>query len=169
MKKIWAPWRIKYIQKAKQKNKKCIFCLSSKNKRADKKLFVIIRNKYSFSLLNIYPYNNGHFMACPIRHLKRLEELRKEEVLDLFDVIKRTKKLINKVLKPDGYNIGINLGRISGAGIDNHLHIHVVPRWQGDTNFMPVAANTKVISQSLKCLYDKLTDAHKKRHRKKRK
>lgn len=154
MDKIWAPWRIKYIQK--HSDKKCIFCLYSKNKRLDKKQFVIIRGKYSFSLLNIYPYNNGHFMACPIRHIKNMEALKKEEVLDLFEVIKKTNKLINKILKPKGYNVGINLGKISGAGIDKHLHIHVVPRWQGDTNFMPVVSNTKIISQSLRELYNKL-------------
>ncbi|MBL7196883.1 MAG: HIT domain-containing protein [Candidatus Omnitrophica bacterium] len=166
MNKIWAPWRIKFIQKPKNKN--CILCLASKNKKLDKKQLVIMRGKHSFSLLNIYPYNNGHFMVCPVRHVKKLEELKTEEILDLFEVIKKTKGLIDKILKPEGYNIGINLGRISGAGIDNHIHIHVVPRWQGDTNFMPVISNTKVISQSLKSLYDKLTNAHKRRYRKKR-
>ena len=154
MNKIWAPWRIKYVQKTERK--KCIFCLSSKNKKLDKKQYVVLRGRYGFSLLNIYPYNNGHFMVCPVRHVKELESLKKEEILDLFELIKKTKKVINKILKPDGYNIGINLGKISGAGIDKHLHIHVVPRWKGDTNFMPIISNTKVISQSLKDLYNKL-------------
>lgn len=153
MNKIWAPWRIKYIKKIK--NRKCIFCLS-KNKKMDKKRFVIIRQKYSFSILNTFPYNNGHFMVCPIRHVKKLEQLRQEEILDIFDVIKKTNKLMDKILKPAGYNIGINFGKISGAGVDNHLHIHVVPRWQGDTNFMPIISNTKVISQSLNDLYNEL-------------
>ncbi|MFC1645615.1 HIT domain-containing protein [Candidatus Omnitrophota bacterium] len=155
MNKLWAPWRIKYIQKPK--SKKCILCLASKNKKSDKRLFVIKRGEYSFSLLNIYPYNSGHFMVSPIRHVKKLEELKQEEVLDLFNVIKMTKRLTDKVLKPKGYNIGINLGRIAGAGIDNHIHIHVVPRWGGDSNFMPVISNTKVISQSLGDLYNRLT------------
>ena len=97
-------------------------------------------------------------MVCPGRHIKNLENLRKEEVLDLFDLLKKTKRLINKILRPDGFNVGINLGKVSGAGIDKHLHIHVVPRWQGDTNFMPVISHTKVISQSLKDLYNKLSE-----------
>lgn len=156
MNKIWAPWRIKYIQKPKNKN--CIFCLYSKNIKSDEKQFVIFRGKHSFSLLNIYPYNNGHFMVCPVRHVKDLEALKQEEALDLFEVLKKTKKIINKILRPKGYNIGINLGTVSGAGIDKHLHIHVVPRWQGDTNFMPIISNTKIISQSLIDLYNKLIE-----------
>ena len=96
-------------------------------------------------------------MVSPYRHVKNLEQLKKEEVLDLYNVIKKTKRLTDKVLKPKGYNLGVNLGRVSGAGIDDHIHIHVVPRWQGDTNFMPVIHNTKVISQSLTDLYSKLT------------
>ena len=155
MNKMWAPWRIKYV--SKPKDKKCILCRAAKNKKLDKKLFVILRGKYSFSVLNIYPYNNGHFMVSPYRHVKNLEQLKKEEILDLYEVIKRTKRLTDKVLKPEGYNLGVNLGRVGGAGIDGHTHIHVVPRWQGDTNFMPVIHNTKVISQSLTDLYSKLT------------
>jgi len=153
MNKIWAPWRIKYIQGFK--NKKCIFCLP-KNKSLDNKNFVILRSTHSFSILNIYPYNNGHFMACPIRHIKNIEDLKENELLDILKVLKNTKAIIQRILKPDGFNIGINLGIISGAGIDKHLHIHVVPRWKGDTNFMPVVNNTKIISQSLSELYKKL-------------
>ncbi|MFH1622425.1 MAG: HIT domain-containing protein [Candidatus Omnitrophota bacterium] len=167
MNKIWAPWRIKYIQNNK-KIKKCVLCFAFKNKRLDKNNFVILRGKHSFSLLNIYPYNNGHFMICPNRHVKKLEQLNSNEILDLFEVIKKTKRLTHKVLKPEGYNMGINLGKISGAGIDNHLHLHVVPRWKGDTNFMPIIANTKIISQSLKALYEELINADKRRNRKKR-
>ena len=155
MKKLWAPWRIKYVSK-KTKEKKCIFCLP-KNIKSDKKKLVILRSKHSFSILNLYPYNNGHFMVCPIRHLKKIEDLKQNEITDLFKVITKTKKLIDRVLKPQGYNIGINLGKLAGAGIENHLHIHVVPRWNGDNNFMPVTAKTKVISQSLTDLYALLT------------
>jgi ATP adenylyltransferase len=165
--KIWAPWRTRYIQKPKAE--KCILCTASKDKNNDKKLFVIIRGKFSFSLLNIYPYNNGHFMASPIRHIKNLEDLKNKEVLDLYDVIKKTKKLTDKILRPHGYNIGVNLGRVSGAGIDDHIHIHVVPRWSGDTNFMPVIYDTKIISQSLQDLYNKLTNENKRTIRRNRK
>ncbi len=95
-------------------------------------------------------------MVCPKRHIGNIEDLKKEEFLDLWQVLKQTKKLIKTALKPQGYNIGINLGKVSGAGIDKHLHIHVVPRWKGDNNFMPVISNTKIISQSLSELYNKL-------------
>ena len=156
MNKIWAPWRIRYIEKSKNKES-CVLCFFAKNKKLDKKHFVILRGEYCFSVLNIYPYNNGHFMTSPLRHIKNIEDLSKEEILDIFEIIKKTKAIINSALKPNGYNIGINLGKVSGAGIDKHLHIHVVPRWQGDTNFMPTISNTKIISQSLKELYDKLT------------
>ncbi|MFC1709423.1 HIT domain-containing protein [Candidatus Omnitrophota bacterium] len=154
MNKIWAPWRIKYVKKAK--GKKCVLCIASKNKKLDKKYFVVVRSKFCYSILNIYPYNNGHFMVCPVRHIKNIEDLKKDEALDLFDVIKRTKKLTDKVLRPQGYNIGTNLGRMAGAGIDDHIHIHVVPRWEGDTSFMSVISNVKVIPQSLKNLYNSL-------------
>jgi len=155
MNKLWAPWRIEYVRKPK--SKRCILCRASKSKKRDKKLFVVARGIYSFSILNTYPYNNGHFMVCPIRHIKKLEDLNKNEILEIYELIKKTKKMTDKVLRPDGYNMGINLGRAAGAGIDDHIHIHVVPRWQGDTNFMTVVTNTKVISQSLQDLYDKLT------------
>lgn len=155
MNKIWAPWRIKYIRALKQKG--CLFCLCAKNNKIDKQKFVILRGKHSYSLLNIYPYNNGHFMVCPKKHVKDIEDLNKEELLDLWQVLKQTKKLVKKTLKPEGYNVGINLGKVSGAGIDKHLHIHVVPRWKGDTNFMPVISDNKIVSQSLKELYSQLT------------
>ena len=154
MNKLWAPWRIRYIQKTKIK--RCILCAVAKNRKFDKKQFVISRGNLTFSLLNIYPYNNGHFLVCPVRHVKNIEELKEEEILELFNTLIKTKKLVSKTLKPDAYNIGINLGKISGAGIEKHLHIHAVPRWQGDTNFMPVISNTKVISQSLEELYRRL-------------
>jgi len=151
MKNIWAPWRIGYIKKTKQSG--CIFCQAKKDKK-DRNHFVLVRGKKSFSILNLYPYNNGHFLICPNRHIKDIEELDYQEVLDMFNILLTTKKIITKILKPQGFNIGINCGRISGAGIINHLHIHVVPRWSADTNFMPVVADTKIVSQSLKELFD---------------
>lgn len=160
MNMLWAPWRMTYIHYAKQaKHKKCILCTIAKNKKQDKKNLVIIRGERTFSVLNLYPYNNGHFMVCPLRHVKTLEGLRKEEISELFDMIKKTKKLTDKTLRPNAYNIGINTGRISGAGVLGHIHIHVVPRWQGDTNFMPVIANTKVIPQYLASLHKELLKA----------
>lgn len=149
---LWAPWRIKYL-KAK-KEKKCIFCSSLKSK----KNYIILKTKYSFSLLNIFPYNNGHVMVSPVRHVREPSQLKDYEILDLFRTLNRVKNLLQKVLNPDGYNIGINISKGAGAGITGHMHIHIVPRWIGDTNFMPVIYNTKVISQSLDELYKRLKE-----------
>jgi ATP adenylyltransferase len=107
-------------------------------------------------MLNIFPYNNGHVMISPLRHIRDIGQLKEAEVLDLFQTLNNAKKMLAKVLKPQGYNVGINLSRSAGAGITSHLHIHIVPRWQGDTNFMPLLSDTKVISQSLGQLYKQL-------------
>jgi ATP adenylyltransferase len=150
MDRLWAPWRAKYIRAIK--TNKCIFCESVKTKNG----YVIRRTRHSISMLNIFPYNNGHMMIAPLRHIGEISHLKKVEVLDLFETLDYSKGLLNKVLKPDGYNIGINISTISGAGIPGHLHIHLVPRWRGDTNFMPVLFDTKIISQSLDELYKQL-------------
>jgi ATP adenylyltransferase len=152
MERLWAPWRFKYVQK---KNKGCIFCQANKSKQ-DKKNYVIYRSKFSFAIFNIFPYTNGHLMIAPYRHIKDLNKLKDDELLDLLKVLKILKINLDKILKPSGYNIGINIGKIAGAGVDKHLHIHIVPRWQGDVNFMPIFSNTKIISQSLNHLYNKL-------------
>lgn len=159
MDKLWAPWRIKYISKCKQK--KCIFCESKHNPG---KNFVILKTKHSIAMLNIFPYNNGHVMVSPLQHKKDLNLLNDIEIVDLFRTVDKIKALLEKVLKPDGYNIGINMGRSAGAGITGHLHIHIVPRWFGDTNFMPSLYETKIISQSLGELYKLLINAKSKRN-----
>lgn len=157
---LWAPWRIKYLQ---EKMKGCLFCkVSLKNN--DKKNFLVKRGKLSFSILNIYPYNNGHVMIAPYRHIADLNRLNQEELLDLMNNLKEIKTILDKILKPQGYNIGINIGRVAGAGFPGHIHIHIVPRWNGDTNFMPVTAKTKVLSQSLQELYKRIKDAQSKRN-----
>lgn len=154
--RLWAPWRINYIRKKKQKG--CIFCRAVKAK-SKKKDYVLFKTRYSVGMLNIYPYNNGHCMVSPVRHIGKLERLTDAESLDLFKSLNRIKRLLDKVLKPDGYNIGINIARGAGAGIVSHLHLHIVPRWIGDTNFMPTVYGAKVISQSLDELYIQLKDA----------
>lgn len=151
MDKLWAPWRINYVKNKKQK--KCIFCLSANEKNAK---YVIFKTAYSAAVLNIFPYNNGHIMVSPKRHVKDFSKLRDAEILDLVKSINKAKTLLEKVLKPDGYNIGVNLSKAAGAGIIGHMHVHIVPRWIGDTNFMPVIHNTKIISQSLDELYEQL-------------
>lgn len=148
MDKIWAPWRSTFI-KLKDK-KKCIFCV---NNSRDTDKYIIKRSKFSFAILNIYPYNNGHIMVSPYRHVKDIAGLDDRELLDMMRLVKDMQILLKKKLNPHGFNIGINSGQVSGAGYKDHVHIHIVPRWIGDTNFMPVISDTKVIPQSLKELY----------------
>ena len=153
MDKLWAPWRSKYIYM--RKRTECIFC-GAKKIRDLKKAGIIERSKHSFSMLNIFPYNNGHIMVAPYRHVKSLELLSSEELFDLMSLVNGTKRRLDKRLKPDGYNIGINIGKVAGAGFPGHVHIHIVPRWAGDTNFMPVIADSKIVSESLDKLYELL-------------
>ena len=159
MKKIWAPWRSEFIYNRKRKG--CIFCIG-KQATKNKKAYVLKKTKHSFSMLNIYPYNNGHIMISPKRHKAKLSGLSPEESADLMLLLNETTGLIDNVLKPDGYNIGINIGKTAGAGYPGHVHIHVVPRWDGDTNFMPVLSDTKIISESLDSLYRRLKKACRK-------
>lgn len=163
MDKLWAPWRLKYI-KLIDKHKTCVFCRMLKDKKDDKN-YIFIRRKLTFAVLNIYPYNNGHSLVLPYRHVDALEALTGAERDELFDLVIEVKLLTDEVLSPSGYNVGLNLGRAAGAGFPGHLHMHVVPRWKGDCNFMPVTGSTRVISQSLKELYKRLKHAHTKRDR----
>jgi ATP adenylyltransferase len=156
MKKIWAPWRSNFIYNRKRKG--CIFCVS-KDRKSEKESYIIKKTQYSFSMLNIYPYNNGHIMVSPKRHTGKLSELSRAELIDLMLLLNETTSLIDNALKPDGYNIGINVGDAAGAGYPGHIHIHIVPRWKGDTNFMPVLAEVKIISESLDSLYKRLKKA----------
>ncbi|MBI1883650.1 MAG: HIT domain-containing protein [Chlamydiae bacterium] len=146
MKHLWAPWRLHYIKHAKEKV--CIFCQKSRGKK-DRKNLILKRGRLSFALLNLFPYNSGHFMVTPYRHVGKLEKLNASEIQEMFELINHYKNVIEKKLRPQGFNIGMNLGRVGGAGIVDHVHIHVVPRWNGDTNFMPVLADTKIIPQAL--------------------
>jgi len=157
MDRLWAPWRINYVSK-KKKQKGCIFCHAKKNTACD---YVIFKTEKSICLLNIYPYNNGHVLISPLRHFSDISDSKEEEILDMFKCLKRAKALLQKVLKPQGYNIGFNLKGAAGAGITGHLHLHIVPRWIGDTNFMPVVGKAKIISQSLDELVKLLKNAAK--------
>lgn len=154
MDKIWAPWRSGYITSI-DSMKGCIFCSKPKVKK-DKANHIVLRGRHSFSILNIYPYNNGHMMVVPYRHVDDIFKLDGDELLDLIKLLKETKELLSRVMRPDGYNVGINIGRAAGAGLKDHAHIHIVPRWVGDANFMPVVSSSKVISESLDALYDRL-------------
>lgn len=151
---LWAPWRLKYIKHSAD-YKGCIFCDKTK-KRNDRKSLIFYRGKLSFALLNLYPYNSGHFMVAPYRHTAKLEELTSQTYGEIFEIIGRFQQKLIKKVKAQGFNIGVNLGRVSGAGITDHIHIHVVPRWNGDTNFMPIFGKTKVLPQMLEDTYDML-------------
>jgi len=155
MKQIWAPWRSVYI--GGDHGDKCVFCGILESDRDEENL-VLQRGEKTFIVMNRYPYTNGHLMVVPKRHVGEFEELTEKEMLELF---KNTQKMV-KVLRafnPEGFNVGINIGRIAGAGVPGHIHIHVVPRWGGDTNFMPVFGDVRVISESLEVTYQKLKDS----------
>ncbi len=140
---LWAPWRHAYVSSSiDNRDKKCVFC----DERSELWLFSTEKVRV---YLNKFPYNNGHLLVAPIRHVSDISELSREEFHALWDEVMRCKSILQQLMSPDGFNIGMNLGRVSGAGIDQHIHVHIVPRWNGDTNFMPVISDTKVISQSL--------------------
>ena len=155
METIWAPWRVGYIlgDTPPPGATDCIFC-DKPGAGDDETHLIVARAKFCFVLLNLYPYNNGHLMVAPYRHVARLEDLPDEEIAELMQVAARIEPILRATMNPDGFNIGMNVGRVAGAGIDAHLHLHIVPRWGGDTNFMPVIGETKVIPQSLQAVRD---------------
>jgi ATP adenylyltransferase len=156
MERLWAPWRMEYIGSAKEgEDQGCIFC-EKPTEGDDEKAYILARTKKSFAMLNAYPYNSGHLMVAPFRHVGELEGLEDDELLDLQKLLQRSIKALKEAMQPDGFNLGMNLGRVAGAGIPDHLHWHVVPRWSGDTNFMPVIAETKVLPELLVGSYDRV-------------
>jgi len=152
-KMIWAPWRAAFILGKKEKG--CIFCKRLKMKDSARNL-ILFRGEKNFVILNKFPYNTGHTLVVPNRHTGQIEKLNAEEATEFFDLVRKSVTVIKKTLKPDSMNLGMNLGRGSGAGIPRHVHMHIVPRWQGDTNFMPVVGKTHVISVPLEPVYDAL-------------
>lgn len=158
MDRIWAPWRTVYI--GKDHGSQCIFC-DKLESTADQENHVILRGEKTFVLMNIYPYNNGHLLIAPKRHVGDITELDEEETLELFQMTQKMVSVLRKAFNPEGFNVGVNLGKIAGAGVPGHFHIHVVPRWGGDTNFMPVIGDVRVISEGLDLTYQKIMDALK--------
>lgn len=154
MKTIWAPWRMTYIKDARKPGR-CIFCQKARERR-DAANLLLHRGRQGFVLMNLFPYNSGHLMVAPYAHVKTLDPLSPECVLELMQLTTLSLRALRAELHPEGFNIGINLGRVSGAGIENHLHLHIVPRWNGDTNFMPMLAETKVIPEHLSVTFKKL-------------
>ncbi len=158
---LWAPWRLKYIQgldkgtgpgkagKAPADGAECFICHNLDNPQDDDNNLVLWRSTLSIVILNLFPYNNGHLLVAPARHFAELEQASDDELLEMTKLVRECIKALSLALKPNGFNVGMNFGRCAGAGLPGHLHIHVVPRWNGDTNFMSVCSSTDVISQSL--------------------
>ena len=154
---LWAPWRVKYIQGLSQKSD-CFLCdyLSTPEKDADNLL--LWRTDHAFVVFNKFPYNNGHLLIAPNRHIPSLDDTSDAELLCLMGLVRDCQKALSATIQPHGFNVGMNFGRCAGAGLPDHMHIHVVPRWNGDTNYMHVCSDTDVISQSLTELYDQLVE-----------
>lgn len=146
-----------YILKGKGKRKGCIFCLNSKRNKDHEKL-IVYRGEYAFVMMNRFPYNNGHLMVAPYRHCTELELLNPLESNELFDLLRQSIKVLKGSLCPHGFNIGVNIGKVGGAG-EEHIHFHIVPRWAGDTNFMPILGETKVVPEYLAHTFQKLRSA----------
>ncbi len=154
MERLFAPWRMEYILKADEAS--CIFCELPKENRDEENL-LLMRGETCFVLMNRFPYNPGHLMIAPYRHIESLFQLSPEEASEMMSLLARMERVLSEAMNPQGFNIGINQGRIAGAGF-SHIHAHIVPRWSGDTNFMPVVGDVKVVSEALSETYRKLKE-----------
>lgn len=157
IKQLWAPWRMEFITSDKEKGSGCVFC-KLKSETNDKQNLILHRTDEAFVILNKYPYNNGHVMVVPNKHTGDLSELNDKELKTMMALGRESVTALKKAYKPEGFNLGMNLGAAGGAGIREHVHLHVVPRWQGDTNFMPVCAETKSMPQHLTESFDALVE-----------
>ena len=161
MKKMWAPWRLEYIKNAEKNSQSCIFCTKPVENK-DKENLIVHKDTYCFVILNKYPYNNGHLMVVPFEHKSDLLQFSDAVLLNVQNVIQKAIAALTNTMEPHGFNIGVNMGRAAGAGIVDHLHYHLVPRWNGDTNYMPVLTDTKVVSEALDHTWEKLNNEFKK-------
>lgn len=159
MDQLWAPWRLAYVVKdcPPTLHDECFICRGLRETN-DRQNLIVRRTQLSVVLLNKFPYNNGHLLVAPLRHCARLDELTAEELLDGMETVRQMVAKLEATIRPDGFNLGANLGAVAGAGLPGHLHWHIVPRWNGDTNFMPILTDCKVIVQSLEALYDLVVD-----------
>ena len=144
--RLWAPWRLEYIKGPK--GEECIFCAGPAAEQ-DPEKYIVQRGEHCFTMLNTYPYNNGHLMVSPYRHVPSIEELDEATLLELMTMTQGSLRALRAVYAPEGFNLGVNQGKIAGAGVEHHVHLHVVPRWGADTNFMPVIGDTRVMPQYL--------------------
>lgn len=160
MKRLWSPWRSQYIQSfkapAKKTRRSTSLFTAARVSRDDRKNLVVWRGKHCFVIMNRYPYNSGHLMIVPNRQTRTVTDLTPDEMTEIMLTLQHAIKALDKVMHPHGYNFGANFGRSAGAGVDNHIHFHVVPRWNGDTNFMPVLSDTKLISEDITATWKKL-------------
>lgn len=153
MEHIWAPWRMEYIEA--EKTEGCILC-EKPGEDDDTGNYILFRGEMNYIIMNSYPYTPGHLLVAPYRHIDSLEKLGKEERHQHFDIVSRCVEVLRQVFNPGGFNIGVNLGKVAGAGIDDHVHSHIVPRWQGDTNFVTVISDVRVVPEALAATYQKL-------------
>lgn len=153
MKHLWAPWRIDYIKG--EKTPGCILC-DKPGEKKDRDNLILARGKHAFVMMNLYPYNNGHLMVSPYLHVNSLEALSDTITTEMMRLMKKSLAVLRKTHKPDGFNMGLNLGKAAGAGIEEHLHFHIVPRWGGDTNFMTVTPEVRVIPEDIQETYRQL-------------
>ncbi|MFH1679659.1 MAG: HIT domain-containing protein [Candidatus Eisenbacteria bacterium] len=158
MDRLWATWRMPYIESLKEKSGGCIFC-EKPSEGGDEEVYVLLRRPKSFVILNTFPYNPGHVMIAPYRHVRSFSALDGEERSEIMELLALCETVLEDVLHPNGMNIGVNLGKAAGAGVPGHIHVHLVPRWQGDANYMPVLGNTKVLPEGLRETYARLRDA----------
>lgn len=163
LEKLWSPWRSNYIDSFKEADdSKCVFCSAQDEKMEDEKSLLLHKGKHSFIMMNLYPYNNGHLMIIPYRHISDYLELTEDEITEIHSFTKLSIAALKEIMSPHGFNFGANLGQAAGAGIHTHLHFHLVPRWNGDTNFMPVLGEVKIISQDLLVTKNKLVQSFEK-------
>ena len=159
MKQLWAPWRMAYIAGEENSPEEgCIFCIRE-IRAEDRKRRVLRRGEHSFVIMNKYPYSNGHLLIAPYRHIADLNDLTENEALEMHRLLVLCRNVLQEKVSPHGFNVGMNLGRESGAGVADHLHMHIVPRWSGDTNFMPVFSDVRVIPQHIEATYELLAQA----------
>ena len=155
MENLWAPWRLDYITSQDKNTGGCVFCESPKIKD-DKENYIVYRGIHCYVILNRFPYNNGHLLVSPVKHVPSLEHLSDKEALDLLNMVRRSIGILKKTMNPEGFNVGLNLGQVAGAGMEEHMHFHIVPRWNGDTNYMTVFGEVRVIPEHIKETYRKL-------------
>jgi ATP adenylyltransferase len=154
MKVVWAPWRMEYVG-SDQVREGCIFCPGDDRTQDEKKL-ILYRGEWSIVLMNRFPYTNGHLLIAPLRHISSFDSLSPDEKLDLVNMVERSVSVLKEVMDPAGFNIGMNLGRVAGAGVEDHMHFHIVPRWSGDTNYMTVFGEVRIIPEHIRATYEKL-------------